>query len=55
MQVRVENPGPQPLAFHLALHTCIRVLDIGAVRLEGLRDTRYRDRTDHDREIVRKS
>ena len=52
MQLRIENPGPHPFAFHSALHTYIRVLDIGAVRLEGLRDTRYRDRTDHDREIV---
>ena len=52
LQLRIENPGPRPFEFHAALHTYIRVLDIGAVRLEGLRDTRYRDRTDHDREIV---
>ena len=52
LQLRIENPGPRPFDFCAALHTYLRVTDIDAVRLEGLYGARYRDRTDHDREIV---
>jgi glucose-6-phosphate 1-epimerase len=52
LQLRIENPGPRPFDFCAALHTYLRVTDIHEVRLEGLYGARYRDRTDHDREIV---
>ena len=52
MQLRIENPGVEPLEFCAGLHTYLGVADIRAVRVEGLRGTRYRDRTRQDREAV---
>jgi glucose-6-phosphate 1-epimerase len=52
MQLRIENPGVEPFAFCAGLHTYLGMVDIDAVRVEGLRATRYRDRTRQDREVV---
>ena len=52
LRLRVDNPGPAPFSFCAALHTYLRVDDIRSARLEGLQGTRYRDRTDADRELV---
>jgi glucose-6-phosphate 1-epimerase len=52
LALRVENPGPAPFTFCAALHTYLRVDDVRSARLEGLQGTRYRDRTDADREHV---
>jgi len=43
MQLQVQNCGDAPLQFTVALHTYLRVEDIGAVRVEGLQGRRYRD------------
>ena len=51
LQLRIENPEPAPFTFCAALHTYVRVADIRSVRLAGLRGSRYRDRTNHDREV----
>lgn len=52
LQLRIENPGLQPFNFCAGLHTYLRVADIRAARVEGLRAARYRDRTRQDREAV---
>lgn len=51
----VENPDDAPLAFTGALHTYLRVGDVAAASLHGLRGLRYRDaaaggaeRVEHD-------
>lgn len=43
IELEVENSG-SPCAFTCALHTYLRVAEVEAVRLEGLRGVRYRDR-----------
>jgi glucose-6-phosphate 1-epimerase len=52
LQLRIENPGVESFEFCAGLHTYLGVADIRAVRVEGLRGTRYRDRTRQDREAV---
>jgi len=42
----VENVGAAPFSFTCALHTYLRVRDIGHVEIVGLRGTRYRDLDD---------
>jgi glucose-6-phosphate 1-epimerase len=44
-----SNPGETPFQFAAALHTYLRVADVGAVHLEGLHGVRYLDRTRKDR------
>jgi glucose-6-phosphate 1-epimerase len=39
----VRNSGSRPLSFAAALHTYLRVRDVSAVELEGLRGARYRE------------
>lgn len=55
LKLHVENTGNTPFDFAAALHTYLRVADLRTVRLEGLRGTRYRDRTQHDREAEDRS
>jgi len=38
----VENVGDTPFSFTAALHTYLRVSDVGAVRITGLEGTKYR-------------
>jgi glucose-6-phosphate 1-epimerase len=38
----IENVGDQPFAFTAALHTYLRVRDVGDERIEGLEGARYR-------------
>jgi len=52
LQLCIRNPGAARFTFRAALHTYLRVAEIDCVRLEGLHAARYRDRADHDREIV---
>jgi glucose-6-phosphate 1-epimerase len=40
----IENTGPAAFEFTVALHTYLRVLDIGDVRVTGLQGARYRDK-----------
>ncbi len=42
-RLSVENTGKSEISFTVALHTYIRVADIGEVRLRGLNGLRYRD------------
>ncbi len=42
-RLSVENTGKSEISFTAALHTYIRVADIGEVRLHGLNGLRYRD------------
>lgn len=39
----VENTGKSEISFTAALHTYLRIAEIGAVRLHGLQGLRYRD------------
>jgi len=39
----IENTGKSEISFTAALHTYLRIADIGAVRLQGLKGLRYRD------------
>jgi glucose-6-phosphate 1-epimerase len=50
MALEVTNTGAAPLRFEEAAHTYYRVADIGAVRIGGLRGTRYLDAIDSARE-----
>jgi len=44
VELRVTNTGGEAFAFAAALHTYLNVSDAAAVRLQGLRGTRFRDR-----------
>ena len=44
MRLAVTNAGERPFTFTGALHTYLRVADIGAARLSGLRGTTYIDK-----------
>jgi glucose-6-phosphate 1-epimerase len=44
VELRVTNTGEEAFAFAAALHTYLNVTEAAAVRLQGLRGTRYRDR-----------
>jgi glucose-6-phosphate 1-epimerase len=46
MSLTVANPGTAPLHFEEALHTYLRVGDARRVRISGLSDTDYIDKTD---------
>jgi len=39
----IENTGKSEISFTAALHSYLRIADIGAVRLQGLKGLRYRD------------
>jgi glucose-6-phosphate 1-epimerase len=39
----VDNPGPRPFAFTAALHSYLRIADIGKATVSGLRGVRYLD------------
>jgi glucose-6-phosphate 1-epimerase len=52
LQLRIDNRGSMPFEFHAALHTYLRVIDIEAVRVEGLQGTRYRNRAGRDAEGI---
>lgn len=43
VELAVENTGDDPLQFTAALHSYLRVADLGATRLQGLERLRYRD------------
>jgi glucose-6-phosphate 1-epimerase len=47
----VANTGAQPLAFNAALHTYLRVADIGAVSLGSLAGMRYHDQVQGGEQI----
>ena len=48
----IENPGQAPFAFTGALHTYLRVADIGSVRVRGLQGARYFDKVEkRDNEV----
>ena len=44
VELRVANPGDAAFAFTAALHTYLAVSDVAALRLRGLRGTRYVNR-----------
>jgi len=46
IRLTVANPGPQPLTFEEALHTYFAVGDARQVRLLGLGETEFLDKTD---------
>ena len=46
MSLTVANPGTAPMQFEDALHTYLRVGDARRVRISGLSDTDYIDKTD---------
>ena len=48
----VHNPGARPLAFTAALHSYLRVSDLAAAAVEGLRGVRYRDQAAGGRDAV---
>lgn len=43
IELAVDNPGTEPLRFTAALHTYLRVDDVGQARLSGLHRLRYQD------------
>lgn len=49
MELEVENTGDAPFSFTAALHTYLKVREVEAVSIEGLRGLEYRDSTDGDR------
>ncbi len=48
----VENTGKQAFSFTAALHTYLRVADIGKVQIEGLGGVAYRDAANDNREMT---
>ena len=50
--LEIENRDASTFEFTVALHTYLRVDDIDHARVEGLRGTRYRDRTVNDGGVV---
>lgn len=49
MELEVENTGDVPFSFTAALHTYLKVREVEALSIEGLRGLEYRDSTDGDR------
>lgn len=45
VRLSVTNPGTAPFDFTAALHSYLRVADIGGARIEGLQGTSYLDKT----------
>ena len=43
LHLTINNSGPQPFDFTVALHTYLRVSDVSRVAIAGLRGLRYRD------------
>jgi len=52
IELRVENRDAAPFEFRAALHTYLRVDDIGAVRIEGLAGIAYLDRARDDARAI---
>jgi glucose-6-phosphate 1-epimerase len=48
----LTNRGNTPWSFTGALHTYLRVRDIGHTALSGLQDTRYQDATNNNQEVL---
>jgi glucose-6-phosphate 1-epimerase len=48
----LTNRGNTPWSFTGALHTYLRVRDIGSTALAGLQDTRYQDATNNNEEVL---
>ncbi|MDD3353794.1 D-hexose-6-phosphate mutarotase [Zoogloea sp.] len=48
MELEVANTGPSSFAFTAALHTYLKVREVEALRIEGLRGLDYRDATRSD-------
>ena len=48
----VENTGKQAFSFTAALHTYLRIGDIGAVQIEGLGGVAFRDAANDNREMT---
>lgn len=49
LELCIANPGPGPFTFTGALHTYLRVDDVGRVAIDGLQGLGYRDAADGDR------
>ncbi|MBS0348964.1 MAG: D-hexose-6-phosphate mutarotase [Proteobacteria bacterium] len=49
MELEVENTGAAPFSFTAALHTYLKVREVEALSIEGLRGLEYRDSADGDR------
>jgi glucose-6-phosphate 1-epimerase len=49
MRLEVSNRGAAPFSFQAALHTYLRVDDLPLLRVQGLADAAYRDRSAGDR------
>ncbi|WP_374485801.1 D-hexose-6-phosphate mutarotase [Zoogloea sp.] len=49
MELEVENTGDAPFSFTAALHTYLKVREVEALSIEGLRGLEYRDSADGDR------
>jgi glucose-6-phosphate 1-epimerase len=45
VELAVRNTGRRPFSFTCALHTYLRINDIGAIRIEGLQGVAYQDAT----------
>lgn len=52
MQLTIKNEDVQPFSFTAALHTYLRVSDIEAVTIRGLKDIAYRDSTQNGVEAM---
>jgi glucose-6-phosphate 1-epimerase len=46
----LENTGREPFSFQCAMHTCLRVGDVGRVTIDGLEGATYRDQLARGRE-----
>lgn len=49
MELEVSNTGDTPFSFTAALHTYLKVREVEALRIEGLRGLDYRDSADDNR------
>jgi glucose-6-phosphate 1-epimerase len=49
MELEVTNTGDTPFSFTAALHTYLKVREVEALRIEGLRGLDYRDSADEGR------
>jgi D-hexose-6-phosphate mutarotase len=52
MELEATNTGTTPLGIEAALHTYYQVADVQAIRILGLRGTRFRDSVDGNRETL---
>lgn len=51
-RLAVRNVGPDAFSFTAALHSYLRVADVRATTVEGLRGVKYRDKVAGNRELV---